>query len=86
MIFNLDERHSLKATVLESGKKCINWVSVGTFETLSRNVGAPLATVETTTALKFSTDKDYISKLYLAQFETHQNYHFQIIGQNMCKV
>ena len=34
-IFNLDERHSLKATVLESGKKCINWVSVGTFETLS---------------------------------------------------
>ena len=38
------------------------------------------------TALKFSTDKDYISKLYLAQFETHQNYHFQIIGQNMWKV
>ena len=36
MIFNLDERHSLKATVLESGKKCINWVSVGTFETLNR--------------------------------------------------
>ena len=73
MIFNLDERHSLKATVLESGKKCINWVSVGTFET---RLGKP-------TALKFSTDKDYISKLYLAQFETHQNYHFQIIGQNM---
>ena len=77
MIFNLDERHSLKATVLESGKKCINWVSVGTFETLSQPpLGKP-------TALKFSTDKDYISKLYLAQFETHQNYHFQIIGQNM---
>ena len=78
MIFNLDERHSLKATVLESGKKCINWVSVGTFETdlKSTPLGKP-------TALKFSTDKDYISKLYLAQFETHQNYHFQIIGQNM---
>ena len=28
--------YGLKATVLESGKKCINWVSVGTFETLSR--------------------------------------------------
>ena len=36
MIFHLDERHSLKVTVLESGKKCINWVSVGNFETLSR--------------------------------------------------
>ena len=36
MRFNLDERHSLKATVLESGKKCINWVSVCNFETLSR--------------------------------------------------
>ena len=36
MIFNLDERHSFKATVLESWQKCINWVSVGTFETLSR--------------------------------------------------
>ena len=35
MIFNLDERHSLKATVLESGKKCINWVSVGTFRDLN---------------------------------------------------
>ena len=34
MIFHLDERHSLKATVLESGKKTINWVSVGNFETL----------------------------------------------------
>ena len=35
MIFHLYERHSLKATVLESGKKSINWVSVGNFETLS---------------------------------------------------
>ena len=44
MIFNLDERHSLKATVPESGKKCINWVSVGTFETLSRPlIGKPTA-------------------------------------------
>ena len=36
MIFHLDDRHSLKATVLESGKKSINWFSVGNFETLSR--------------------------------------------------
>ena len=36
MIFHLNERHSLKATVLESGKKSINWVSVSNFETLSR--------------------------------------------------
>ena len=36
MIFHLDERHSLKATVLEGGKKSINWVKVGNFETLSR--------------------------------------------------
>ena len=36
MIFHLDERHSLKATVFESGKKSINWVSVGNFDTLSR--------------------------------------------------
>ena len=36
MIFHLDERHSLKATVLEDGKKSINWVSVGNFEILSR--------------------------------------------------
>ena len=36
MIFHLDERHSLKATVLEGGKKSINWVSVGNFEILSR--------------------------------------------------
>ena len=35
MIFHLDERHSLKATVLESGKKSINWISVGNFETLT---------------------------------------------------
>ena len=35
MIFYLDERHSLKATVLESGKKSINWISVGNFETVS---------------------------------------------------
>ena len=35
MIFYLDERHSLKARVLESCKKCINWVSVGNFKTLS---------------------------------------------------
>ena len=33
--FHLDERHSLNATVLESGQKCINWISVGNFETLS---------------------------------------------------
>ena len=33
MIFHLDKRHSLKATVLDSGKKSINWVSVGNFET-----------------------------------------------------
>ena len=32
---------------------------------------------------KFFTDKEYIKMLYLVQFETHQNYHFQIIGQNM---
>ena len=80
MIFNLDERHSLKATVLESGKKCIKLGLCGHFWDLkSTPLGKP-------TALKFSTDKDYISKLYLAQFETHQNYHFQIIGQNMWKV
>ena len=36
MIFHLDERHSLEATVLESCKMSINWVSVGNFETLSR--------------------------------------------------
>ena len=35
MIFHLDERHSLKATVLEDGKKSINWVSVGNIEILS---------------------------------------------------
>ena len=35
MIFHLDERHSLKATVLEDGKKSINWVCVGNFEILS---------------------------------------------------
>ena len=35
MTFHLDERHSLKDTVLENGKKSINWVSVGNFETLS---------------------------------------------------
>ena len=40
MIFHLYERHSLKATVLESGKKSINWVSVGNFETL-RQPDAP---------------------------------------------
>ena len=34
MIFYLYERHSLKARVLESGKKSINWVSVINFETL----------------------------------------------------
>ena len=34
MIFYLDERHSVKATGLERGKKSINWVSVGNFETL----------------------------------------------------
>ena len=80
MIYNLDERHSLKATVLESGKKCINWVSVGNFETLSRPLmGKP-------TAFNFFTDKDYIWKLYLVQFETHQNHHFQITGQNMLKM
>ena len=32
----LDERPSLKATVLEGGKKSINWVKVGNFETLSQ--------------------------------------------------
>ena len=37
MIFHLDERHSLKATVLESDKKSINWVSVGNLETLQVN-------------------------------------------------
>ena len=36
MIFHLDERHCLKATVLEGGKKSINWVSVGNFKTSSR--------------------------------------------------
>ena len=36
IIFHLDERHSLKATVLENGKKSTNWVSVGNFETLSQ--------------------------------------------------
>ena len=36
MIFHLDERHSLKATVLEDVKKSINWVSVGNFEILSQ--------------------------------------------------
>ena len=36
MIFHLDERHSLKATVLGDGKNSINWVSVGNFEILSR--------------------------------------------------
>ena len=36
MIFHLDERHCLKGTVLEGGKKSINWVSVGNFETSSR--------------------------------------------------
>ena len=50
MIFHLDERHSLKATVLEDGKKSINWVSVGNFVGLT---GKP-------TAFKFFTDKDYI--------------------------
>ena len=35
MIFHLDERHSLKSTVLESGKKDINCVFMGNFETLS---------------------------------------------------
>ena len=35
IIFDLDERHRLKAAVLESGKKSINWFSVGNFETLS---------------------------------------------------
>ena len=35
MIFHLYERRSLKAAVLESGKKSINWVSVGNFDTLS---------------------------------------------------
>ena len=53
MIFHSDERHSLKATVLEDGKKSINWVSVGNFEILSRLTGKP-------TAFKFFTDKDYI--------------------------
>ena len=36
IIFHLDERHSLKSVVFESGKKSINWVSVGNFETLSQ--------------------------------------------------
>ena len=49
MIFHLDERHCLKATVLEGGKKSINWVSVGNFGL----TGKP-------TAFKFFTDKDYI--------------------------
>ena len=34
LIFHLDEKHSLEAMVLESGKKSINWVSVGNFKTL----------------------------------------------------
>ena len=53
MIFHLDERHSLKATVLENGKTSINWVSLGNFETLVALIGKP-------THLKFFTDKDYI--------------------------
>ena len=36
VIFHLDERYSLKPTVLESGQKSINWVSVDNFEALSR--------------------------------------------------
>ena len=36
MIFHLYERHSLKATVLESGKKTIDLFSVGNCETLSQ--------------------------------------------------
>ena len=59
MIFNLDERHSLKATVLESGKKCINWVSVGTFEPYIRPLWVNF------TALKFLQTSVH-SKLYLA--------------------
>ena len=50
MIFHLDERHSLKATVLEGGKKSINWVKVGNLETLNRP----------NRSSKFFTDKDYI--------------------------
>ena len=36
MIFHLDERHTLKATMLESCKKSTNWASVGNCETLSK--------------------------------------------------
>ena len=72
MIFNLDE-NIVKAT-LENWQKVI--FLVGTFETLSRPLWVNLSL--------FSTDKDYISKLYLAQFETHQL--SLPSGQNMCKV
>ena len=53
MIFHLDERHCLKATVLEGGKKSINWVSVGNLRPQVGLTGKP-------TAFKFFTDKDYI--------------------------
>ena len=53
MTYNLDERHSLKATGLESGKKSINWVSLGNFETLRRDL------IVKARALKFFTKNTY---------------------------
>ena len=34
MIFHLDERYNVRVMALKSGKKSLNWVSVGNFETL----------------------------------------------------
>ena len=53
MIFHLDERHCLKATVLEGGKKSI----IGSLWAILR---PQVGLTGKSTAFKFFTDKDYI--------------------------
>ena len=82
MIFHLNVRQKLKVTLLEGGKKPINWVSVGIYSVYLRLKGDVIVKV---TGLIFFI-QDYICNLSFEQFETHFNYHFQNIGQNFQKM
>ena len=74
MRFQLSQSHTLTAKGLKSGKKSINWVSLGILETL-RDLKIK--------ATDFKFSNNITNSSYLMQFDICQTYHFQVTGQNI---
>ena len=78
MRFQLYQLQGCTAIGLKSGKKSINWVSVGHFKDLK-------VTLKLKLQISNFPQKLHV-KLYPLQLEICQTSHFQVTGQNMQKM